>query len=50
LLKASRACPAPTAESAFHITELTQDFRFSIFSPLENVFCIAKTAAYLIEK
>ncbi|WP_235028352.1 hypothetical protein [Caballeronia choica] len=42
--------PPPTAESAFHITERASNFRFIIFSSLENMFCIAKIAVYLIEK
>ncbi|WP_157659430.1 hypothetical protein [Burkholderia ubonensis] len=38
------------AESAFRIVESTSDSRVIAFSSIENMFCIAKIAAYLIEK
>jgi hypothetical protein len=40
----------PIAESTFHITEFTSNFRRLHFSPPEILFCIAKIIAYLIEK
>ncbi|MCU9953885.1 hypothetical protein OEJ37_11000 [Burkholderia sp. BKH01] len=40
----------PAAERAFHIAEPISDSGSLPFSPLENLFCIAKIAAYLIEK
>ncbi|UVE68960.1 hypothetical protein L2Y90_19550 [Burkholderia pyrrocinia] len=40
----------PAAERAFHIAEPVSNSRSRPFSPLENLFCIAKIAAYLIEK
>ncbi|WP_148669134.1 hypothetical protein [Burkholderia pyrrocinia] len=40
----------PAAERTFHIAELASNSRSIPFSPLENLFCIAKITAYLIEK
>ncbi|UOB59723.1 hypothetical protein MRS60_23545 [Burkholderia pyrrocinia] len=40
----------PAAERLFHITEPTSNSRGISFSPLENLFCIAKIATYPIEK
>src|SRR5437868_9445291 len=41
---------APTAERSFHIAECRWNFRRGAVPPRENLFCIAKTRAYLIEK
>jgi hypothetical protein len=40
----------PANESAFHITEFASNARHRIFPLSENLFCIAKTIGYLIEK
>ncbi|NTX26130.1 hypothetical protein HT746_03055 [Burkholderia pyrrocinia] len=50
MLKPSAPALPPAAERAFHIAELASNSRGIPFSPLENLFCIAKIAAYLIEK
>ncbi|WP_175953133.1 hypothetical protein [Burkholderia sp. BCC0405] len=41
---------SPAAERAFRIAESTPDSHAVVFSSLENMFYIAKTATYLIEK
>ncbi|WP_310632704.1 hypothetical protein [Paraburkholderia sp.] len=46
--RASQA-PTPAAESTFHITEFAPFFCDAVILPAENLFCIAKNAAYLIE-
>jgi hypothetical protein len=50
LLKSSALVLPPATESTFHIAESSSIFRRIIFPPLESRFCIAKRAAYLIEK
>jgi len=40
----------PAAERPFHIAELASNSRGIPFSPLENLFCIAKIATHPIEK
>ncbi|WP_162631717.1 hypothetical protein [Burkholderia sp. JP2-270] len=50
LLEPSGLALPPAAERAFHIAELASNSRGVPFSPLENLFCIAKIATHPIEK
>lgn len=50
LLKPSVLVLPPTTESTFHIVEFSSNFRSIMFPRLENMFHIAITIAYVIEK
>jgi hypothetical protein len=50
LLKPSVLVLPPTPESAFHIVEFSSNFRRITFPRFENMFHIAITIAYVIEK